>query len=1044
MRLRNKLSRINLPRKSSFLPLVSASVLAFSSPLFSETLTSSKISQNNNTSELKNTGLKASKVWVNDNKMARKIAISFHHAILETNYQQKFIIADLTDTEIEQLKKIGLKIEPATDWNARFKTFNDNVKLQLEQREQGIRMAGIPGFDCYATVEETLDEGAQLATDNPDLAEWIDIGDSWEKENSQAGYDLMVLKLSNKNIVEEKPKLFIHSSMHAREYTPAALTLDFAKELLTSYSTDADIAWILDYHEIHILFHMNPDGRKIAETGVLHRKNTNQNHCPGPNVGVDLNRNFAYFWNSTTNGSSGFECDSTYRGSAPESEPETQAVSEYIRSLFPDVRGDNINDAAPVDTAGMHIDIHSFSELVLWPWGHSSDVSPNNDGFVALGNKFAWFNNYTPQQSVGLYPTDGTSDDVSYGELGIAAFTFELGTSFFQQCSDYQDTIKPDNLPALIYAAKATASPYLLAHGPEITNIELNGSDNSISVPAGTVIDLIATVDATRTLLATNGRTVSKVEYSLDTPIWDANAVIVELLGNDGDLSSGVELFDGQLDTTGLADGEHTLFMQSYDQDGNLGVTTAAKITITDNGLPISSFTANCVELSCDFDAAGSSDSDGTIETYSWDFGDSITATSQTPSHTYAAAGDYLVTLTVTDNEGAVGISSQTVTVTESGDVTSGGFTETALSPARGENLSFTIDVPSNASLLEVNTSGGTGDVDLVINFASAPTRTDNDCIQQGAGNTHSCSIENPEAGLWYIVVRGAQTSSGVQLDAYWTAEGTTNVAPTADFSFIVDQLEVAFTDLSADSDGSVTTYSWDFGDGNTSTQSNPTHNYLSEGTYTVVLTVTDNDGASSSTSQTVTTTSQGEAPTAQFGSTNNELEVSFTNSSTDSDGDIVSYLWDFGDGGESTETNPVHLYSTTGSYLVTLTATDAQGQTGTTSETVTVSETTGGNTGGFTETGLSPARGENLSYTIEVPNDANSLVIDTFGGSGNVDLVINFGSSPTRTNNDCIQQGAGNTHNCTITAPEAGTWFIIVRGAAASDNVQLDAYWFN
>ena len=65
---------------------------------------------------------------------------------------------------------------------------------------------------------------------------------------------------------------------------------------------------------------------------------------------------------------------------------------------------------------------------------------------------------------------DGTSDGISYGELGVAAYTFELGTSFFQSCSVYEGTIRPDNLPALIYAAKVVRTPYQTPAGPDLTH----------------------------------------------------------------------------------------------------------------------------------------------------------------------------------------------------------------------------------------------------------------------------------------------------------------------------------------------------------------------------------------------------------------------------------------------------------------------------------------------------------------------------------------------------------------------------------------------
>ena len=168
----------------------------------------------------------------------------------------------------------------------------------------------------------------------------------------------MVLKITNSELSSKKPILFVHSSMHAREYAPAALNLDFAKWLLNEYATNAEAQWIVDNREVHLVFHMNPDGRKIAENQVFQRKNTNQSHCAGSTVGVDLNRNFAQTWGVTANGSSGNECSEVYRGISAESEPETQAISNYIRSIFTDERGPNDSDAAPVTKSGLHIDLH--------------------------------------------------------------------------------------------------------------------------------------------------------------------------------------------------------------------------------------------------------------------------------------------------------------------------------------------------------------------------------------------------------------------------------------------------------------------------------------------------------------------------------------------------------------------------------------------------------------------------------------------------------------------------------------------------------------
>lgn len=598
---------------------------------------------------------KAHKIFIKDKQMLRKIAISYHHALLEIDYQKSYLIADLNATELALLNQLGHKTEPAVQWNQKYEKYLSTINKVNSTNEK--KLAGIPGFECYPTVEESFDIGSNLAMQHPDLTEWIDIGDSWQKTQSQGGYDLMVLKITNKSIQEEKPKLFVHSSMHAREYAPATLNLDFAHMLLNEYQLNPDVRWIVDYHEIHLLFHMNPDGRKIAETGILQRKNTNELHCPqgldDGTIGVDLNRNFAYSWNATTNGSSGVECDQTYRGLAPESEPETQAVSNYIRSLFIDSRGPGLNDSAPLDTAGMHIDIHSFSQLVLWPWGQTQTASPNDAGFVALGNKLAWYNSYTPQQSIGLYPTDGTSDAVSYGELGVAAFTFELGTAFFQQCSDYNYTIKPDNLKALLYAAKATAAPYLLAHGPDLWQIQINGSEQVSTVAQGANAELKLVASTNRTSQSLSNHSIRRIEYSIDTPIWKDTAQVRTLTADDNTFDSELETANAQIDTTNLTLGQHTVFIRAINQDDQAGVTSAIGLNISDNNSPIPLFTTTCSGLTCSFDPSESNDIDGEIIGYSWFYGEGTTASLATDTihnYTYPQTGKYTVKLTIVDN----------------------------------------------------------------------------------------------------------------------------------------------------------------------------------------------------------------------------------------------------------------------------------------------------------------------------------------------------------------------------------------------------------
>jgi len=160
---------------------------------------------------------------------------------------------------------------------------------------------------------------------------------------------------------------------------------------------------------------------------------------------------------------------------------------------------------------------------------------------------------------------------------------------------------------------------------------------------------------------------------------------------------------------------------------------------------------------------------------------------------------------------------------------------------------------------------------------------------------------------------------------------------PTADFSGTPTEgsvpLTVQFTDRS--DPGTATTFSshsWDFGDGGTSTATNPSHAYALPGTYTVSLTVSTAVGSDSeSKSGYITVRPPGVAPTAQFSGTPRTgaapLDVQFTDLSIPGTAPIGSWSWSFGDGGTSTEANPAHTYAAAGSYAVALTVTTAAGQ---------------------------------------------------------------------------------------------------------------------
>ncbi|HKQ60815.1 MAG TPA: M14 family zinc carboxypeptidase [Candidatus Polarisedimenticolaceae bacterium] len=485
--------------------------------------------------------------------------------------RERYVLVAVDAAELEQIEQLGFRVEI------------DGARTEAIRRPPAIgpTRAGIPGFSCYRTVEETFAAAAQLAADHPQLASWLDVGDSWQKRQGLGGYDMRVLRLTNAAIPGPKPKLIATAAIHAREYTTAELATRFAEWLVGNYGTDADATWLLDYHEVHLMLQTNPDGRKQAEGGQLWRKNTNQAYCGATSSsrGADLNRNFSFQWNCC-GGSSGSSCSETYHGASAASEPEVQAVQAYLVAEFPDQRGAPLGSPAPLDATGVYLDLHSYSELVLWPWGFGG-LSGNDAQFKTLGRKLAYFNGYLPEQAIDLYVTDGTTDDYAYGELGVAALTFEIGTDFFQDCGTFESAILPTNLQALIYAAKVARTPYRTPAGPDALEVH--------AVPAlvdpGGAASLTATIDDTR-FNQTNGaeptQTVQVAEYTVDLPPWDAGAIHVAMTAAEGAFDEGSETASAAIDTAALAPGKHTLFVRGRDVAGNWGAVSAAFFWIAD------------------------------------------------------------------------------------------------------------------------------------------------------------------------------------------------------------------------------------------------------------------------------------------------------------------------------------------------------------------------------------------------------------------------------------------------------------------------------
>lgn len=577
-------------------------------------------------------------------------------------YENRDQLADLaTHFDIWEINReagyaiLGLDAPAAADLMAR----GYRLELDVEKTQEWI--LGPPGYPCYRDVDQLYADLVQIVSDYPSLTALLDYGDSWRKVNNvppEYGYDLLVLRLTNQQTTMPKPRFFLMAAIHARELTTPETVMYFVDYLLSNYDTDPDATWILDHHEIYVVVVANPDGRQLVEEDCYQRKNRNDtegscNYCDpwGFNhYGVDLNRNNSYHWG----GAGTSPCGATYQGIAAASEPETYYLNDFVRSIIPDQRADDDVTPAPDDTTGLLISLHSYSNLVLWPWGFTSTPAPNGTSLQTLGRKFAYFNNYYPEQSNDLYPTTGDTIDWAYGELGIPAYTFEVGETFFQSCNDLQQ-IMDENLGALLYAAKVPRTPYMTPSGPDVPDLAVSFDD----VPQGTIIDLTSTIDDTR--YNNSGGTeptqnIAAAEYYIDVPPWITTTLPVSysMAAEDGSFDAETEDVVASIDTADLDLGRHIIFVRGQDVSDNWGAFTAVFLTITVGIEPEAAFTAfpdeGCAPLTVQFTDVSTQ----TVTEWLWDFGDGVgTSTETNPIYTYDLPGTFTVTLTVSNVQGS-------------------------------------------------------------------------------------------------------------------------------------------------------------------------------------------------------------------------------------------------------------------------------------------------------------------------------------------------------------------------------------------------------
>ena len=452
---------------------------------------------------------------------------------------------------------------------------------------------------------------------------------------------------------------------------------------------------------------------------------------------------------------------------------------------------------------------------------------------------------------------------------------------------------------------------------------------------------------------------------------WNTINILSPVTLNDGGfyvvwIQSGTTIFLGAETSAPYSRRNYEILDGAWaDYRENASRDACIRATITGfNSLPTAGFSEATDQLDVDFTDLSS----GPGLSWSWDFGDGNTSIEQNPSHTYTAPGTYTVCLTST-NVCSNAQECHSVTVCDEAtaaasavtNVLSVDFTDVSTGTVTGWHWDFgdgntsTDQNPThvyatagtyNYCLIASNDCGSDDTICQTITVCDLLTANYSSTVNGLATDFTDLSTGDS----WHWDFGDGNTSTDQNPTHAFTAPGTYNVClavtntcgeddticmpiticgtPIAGYSGLTEELSVLLSDQST---GVVHSWAWDFGDGNTSTDQNPTHTYAADGNYYICLIASNNCGESDTMCQTVMVCS---TPVALFNSSFNGFTYDFTDQSTDN---IGSWDWTFGDGNTSTDQNPTHTYAAEGTYTVCLIVTKMCGTSDTLCQDITI-----------------------------------------------------------------------------------------------------------
>ena len=373
------------------------------------------------------------------------------------------------------------------------------------------------------------------------------------------------------------------------------------------------------------------------------------------------------------------------------------------------------------------------------------------------------------------------------------------------------------------------------------------------------------------------------------------------------------------------------------------GLSDSASVTIVvdpapDNEPPVAVASATPLSgeapLEVSFTGSASTDDKG-IVTYAWDFMDGTTSSSINPVHTFTGVGTFMVTLTVTDQEGLTDVATLSIEVSEPVE------NQAPVASASATPL-------SGFAPLEVSfdSSGSTDDVGIVSYSWD---------FQDGTTSTAQNPVHTfTTAGEYQVVLTVADVEGLTDTATVTITVNSDNMAPIAMATATplsgIAPLFVTFDSSASSDDSAIVSYFWDFDDGTTSSDPNPTKTFTQIGTYDVSLTVQDAEGLSDTAIVQISVNPENQDPvaiaTASVTTGEAPLLVQFNGSASTDDKGIIEYFWDFDDGITSQEVNPSHVFNFAGTFEVVLRVEDEEGQSDSVSVSIEVTDNNSTGTG--------------------------------------------------------------------------------------------------